>query len=295
MAKEKLAISVWIREAEERALSLHELLLEKNAKEMGLSQQELLKKMLEMLKVMRASVEHGLTGVHSRSNLTGGSSKKLLEKSEETSFNNLLGDTATTAVIYALAVAEANAAMGRIVAAPTAGASGVLPGALFSVQKSCGLSDEELAKALVVAGDIGRVIAERASLSGAMGGCQAETGSAAAMAAGAITDVLGGTPSQVGHAIAMTIKNMLGLVCDPVAGLVEVPCVKRNAGAVVQSLLSAELALAGVTSFIPVDETIDAMQDVGERMHCSLKETADGGLACSPTALAWTKEYFSKD
>ncbi|HIU64240.1 MAG TPA: L-serine ammonia-lyase, iron-sulfur-dependent, subunit alpha [Candidatus Avacidaminococcus intestinavium] len=295
MAKEKLALKNWLHEATTRKITFSELLLEKNAQELDVAKSDVVKQMLEMLEVMKSSAEYGLSGVHSRSNLTGGNAKKLLAARQNASFKNLLGDLVGDAVTYALAVAEANAAMGRIVAAPTAGASGVLPGALLAVQKNYNLTDEKLAEGLVVAGGIGLVIAERASLSGAMGGCQAETGSAAAMTAGALVDMFGGTPDQVGQAIAIAIKNMLGLVCDPVAGLVEVPCVKRNAGAVVQALLAAELALAGVSSFIPADEVIDAMQEVGERMHCSLKETADGGLACSPTALAWTKVYFNKN
>jgi L-serine dehydratase len=138
------------------------------------------------------------------------------------------------------------------------------------------------------------VIASRASLSGAAGGCQAECGSAGAMAAGAIVSILGGTPDQIGHAVAITLKNMLGLVCDPVAGLVEVPCVKRNAGAVAQAAAAAQMALAGIESVIPVDEVIDAMDSVGNSMHCSLKETAQGGLAITPTALALTEKIFGK-
>ena len=138
------------------------------------------------------------------------------------------------------------------------------------------------------------VIAERASLSGAMGGCQAECGSAAAMAAGAAVSMLGGTPKQVGDAVAIVFKNVLGLVCDPVAGLVEVPCIKRNGSCALQAILAAELALAGVTSFIPPDEAIDAMKSVGDSLPCSLRETAGGGLAITPSALAWAKEYFEK-
>ena len=181
--------------------------------------------------------------------------------------------------------------MGRIVAAPTAGAAGVLPGVLLALKKHCNLTEEQLARALVVAGQIGLVIAARASLAGAVGGCQAECGSAAAMAAGAAVDALGGTPAQAGTAVSIVFKNMLGLVCDPVAGLVEVPCIKRNGGAAVQALLAAEMALAGIGSFIPADEAIDAMKWVGDSMPCALRETAGGGLAQTPTALAWAKAW----
>lgn len=293
MSKDKLSLAAWIDEAEKKGVSLREALILKNAEKMGIERRELIGKMGEMLKVMRASIDYGLTGVRSRSNLTGGSAKKLAEAQKDTRHRNVLGSTVNDAVVFALAVAEANAAMGRIVAAPTAGASGVLPGVLFSLQKNYNLSDEELAEGLAVAGSIGLVIANRSSLSGAMGGCQAECGSAAAMAAGAAVDLLGGTPQQVGHAVAITIKNLLGLVCDPVAGLVEVPCIKRNAGAVAQALTAVEMSLAGIASFIPADEVIDAMKEVGDRMPCSLKETAGGGLASTPTALAWAEKYFS--
>ena len=293
MSKDKLSLAAWIDEAEKKGVSLRESLILRNAEKMGIERRELIGKMGEMLKVMRASIDYGLTGVRSRSNLTGGSAKKLAEAQKDTRHRNVLGSTVSDAVVFALAVAEANAAMGRIVAAPTAGASGVLPGVLFSLQKNYNLSDEELAEGLAVAGSIGLVIANRSSLSGAMGGCQAECGSAAAMAAGAAVDLLGGTPQQVGHAVAITIKNLLGLVCDPVAGLVEVPCIKRNAGAVAQALTAVEMSLAGIASFIPADEVIDAMKEVGDRMPCSLKETAGGGLATRPTALAWAEKYFN--
>jgi L-serine dehydratase len=247
-----------------------------------------------MLVVIKESIDFGLTGVRSHSGLTGGDAKRLQEASEEKQFSNILGDKAKDAIVYAMAVAEANAAMGRIVAAPTAGASGVLPGVFFALKKHYGLSDQVLAEGLVVAGGIGLVIADRASLAGATGGCQAECGSAAAMAAGAAVAMLGGTPTQVGHAVAIVFKNILGLVCDPVAGLVEVPCIKRNGSCALQALAAAELALAGIGSFIPADETIDAMKSVGDSLPCALKETAGGGMATTPTALAWAKKYFAK-
>ena len=197
-----------------------------------------------------------------------------------------MGPVAAKAAAYALAANEANAAMGRICAAPTAGSSGVLPGVLFALAEERGLPEEKLALPLVTAGAIGMVIASRASLAGAEGGCQAECGSAAAMAAGAAVDLLGGTPEQIGHAVALSLKNLLGLVCDPVAGLVEVPCVKRNAGAATLALLAADMALAGIQSVIPVDEVIDAMAEVGQAMSPALRETAKGGLAATPTGLA---------
>ena len=294
MKKDKLSLNGWIAEAEAKGQSMQEFLTDYNAKELECSKEELLAKMERMLVVIKESIDFGLTGVRSHSGLTGGDAKRLKEASEEKQFSNILGDKAKDAIVYAMAVAEANAAMGRIVAAPTAGASGVLPGVFFALKKHYGLSGQVLAEGLVVAGGIGLVIADRASLAGATGGCQAECGSAAAMAAGAAVAMLGGTPTQVGHAVAIVFKNILGLVCDPVAGLVEVPCIKRNGSCALQALAAAELALAGIGSFIPADETIDAMKSVGDSLPCALKETAGGGMATTPTALAWAKKYFAK-
>ena len=294
MKKDKLSLNSWISEAEASGKSMQEFLIEYNAKELECSKEELLAKMEAMLVVIKESIDFGLTGVRSHSGLTGGAAKRLLEASEQKQFNNILGDKAKDAMVYAMAVAEANAAMGRIVAAPTAGASGVLPGVFFALKKHYNLSDQVLAEGLVVAGGIGLVIADRASLAGATGGCQAECGSAAAMAAGAAVAMLGGSPAQIGHAVSIVFKNVLGLVCDPVAGLVEVPCIKRNGSCAVQALVAAELALAGIESFIPADEAIDAMKSVGDSLPCALKETAGGGMATTPTALAWAKTYFAK-
>ena len=295
MKKEMLSLNNWITEAEAAGKSMDDFLLAYNAGQLECPEQDLLQKMQEMLDVMEHSVEVGMSGVRSNSGLTGGDAKRLAGAAGAQGFAGILGEKALDAVIFATAVGECNAAMGRIVAAPTAGASGVLPGIFFSLKKHYQLTDEVLQRGLVVAGGIGLVIADRASLSGAMGGCQAECGSAAAMAAGAAVAMLGGSPSQVGTAVSIVFKNVLGLVCDPVAGLVEVPCIKRNGSCALQALLAAELALAGIGSFIPADEAIDAMKSVGDSMCCSLKETAGGGVAVSPTALAWAKNYFSKE
>jgi L-serine dehydratase len=182
-----------------------------------------------------------------------------------------------------MAVNEVNAGMGCIVATPTAGSAGILPAVLLTLQEARGFGDEALVNALFTASGIGAVIFRRASVSGAAGGCQAETGSAAAMAAGAAVELLGGNPRQSAQAVAITMKNMLGLVCDPVAGLVEVPCVKRNAAGAAQCFIAVDLALAGVESVIPPDEVIDAMASIGRRMDERFKETAQGGLAATPT------------
>lgn len=282
-------------EAEDKGLTLIDFLLERSAAQLETDKQSVLERMGGMFRVMEESVAFGMTGVKSNSGLTGGSAKKLkeyIETQQSKTQPGLLGPVVGTAVMYALAAAEANAAMGRIVAAPTAGASGILPGVLLALKEKCQVSREKLVEGLVVAGVIGEVIANRASIAGATGGCQAECGSGAAMAAGAVVYVFGGTGKQIGDAVSIVFKNMLGLVCDPVAGLVEVPCIKRNAGSVVQCFLAAELALAGIGSFIPADEAIDAMDKVGRSLPRGLRETAEGGLAMTPTARAWTEKYF---
>jgi len=183
-----------------------------------------------------------------------------------------------------------NAAMGVIVAAPTAGGAGTLPAVLTGLAKSKNIPDEKLIDALATAGLIGAVIAERASLSGAEGGCQAETGAGSAMAAGASTEMLGGTPTQVGHAVALTMQGMLGLVCDPLGGLVELPCVFRNATGSAIALAGIEMALAGITFAIPADEVIDVMGEIGREMDVRYRETAGGGLAATPTGRRLAKE-----
>ena len=195
----------------------------------------------------------------------------------------LCGPLIQDVIATALKTGECNACMGRIVAAPTAGASGVMPAVLLPVQKKYSLNDETMVQALYVAAGFGQVIATRASISGAEGGCQAEVGSASAMAAAALVHLRGGAPEQMAAACAMAIKNLLGLVCDPVAGLVEVPCVKRNVAGAVNALACADMALAGICSAIPCDEVIDAMRSVGESLPVSLRETGNGGLAATPT------------
>ena len=194
----------------------------------------------------------------------------------------LSGDYLTEVIATALSVGESNACMCKIVAAPTAGACGVLPAVLVPLYKQGNIEEEDILKALYVASGIGAVIAFRACIAGAAGGCQAEIGSASAMAAGALTAIRGGDAEQIGNAVAMALKNLMGLVCDPVAGLVEVPCVKRNVVGAVNAISCADMALAGVTSRIPVDQVIDCMGDVGRRMPVEFRETARGGLAVTP-------------
>ncbi|WP_424357090.1 L-serine ammonia-lyase, iron-sulfur-dependent, subunit alpha [Methanocella sp. MCL-LM] len=281
----KLSLQRWIDEAARQSMSFGDYCLKAQAEELEIPAGAILDRMEKALEVMAEAVKHGLEGKRSRSGLAGGAGSKMQALMEVKPDGFILGRTMSRAVMTALAASESNACMGRIVAAPTAGSSGVLPGVLFSVGDLYCFDRRHLTKGLVVAGCIGRVIASRASLSGAEGGCQAECGSAAAMAAGATVEICGGTPGQVGDAAAIALKNMLGLVCDPVAGLVEVPCVKRNAGAAAQALVAAEMALCGISSAIPVDEVIDAMASIGHSIPQTLKETALGGLATTPTGL----------
>lgn len=292
MTEEKLSLQQWIQEAEAQKVSFADYCISRQAEEMEITPTQLLDKMTSMLTVMQESIRAGLSGLKSKGGLVGGDAAKLQQYFAEERSHMIFGKTMSKAIMIAVAVGEANASMGRIVAAPTAGSSGVIPAILFSLKEEKDFSTEQLATALVVAGVVGMIIASRASLSGAEGGCQAECGSAGAMAAAAVVALFHGTARQIGNAVAITLKNMLGLVCDPVAGLVEVPCVKRNAGAAAQAMVGAQMALAGVDSVIPVDEVIDAMAAIGLSMPCSLKETAQGGLAATPTGLRLAKKIF---
>ena len=276
-----------IRDAEAQKIPLSQLALETEAKDQGRSVESIRAALQRALDVMRGAVTRGMTGdLYSASGLVGGDAAKLRTGPD----GPLAGTPFRDILARALAVQEVNAAMGVIVAAPTAGGAGVLPAVLTGLAEARTISDEALVSALAVAGLIGAVIAERASLSGAEGGCQAETGAAAAMAAGAATEMLGGTPSQVGHATALAMQGTLGLVCDPLGGLVELPCVFRNATGSAIALTGIELAMAGVEFKIPVDEVIDVMGEIGRSMDVRYRETAGGGLAATPTGRRLAKE-----
>lgn len=272
---------------------MSELILEEQAVSMELPADEIYQKMYENYKVMKESAQNGIQdSLRSNSGITGGDAikfKKYLD-SGKSIYGNALGE----ALLNAIAVSEYNAAMGKIVASPTGGSCGILPAVLVSLQNNCGYSDEEIVMSMFTAAGIGMVIANLASLSGAEGGCQAECGSASAMAAAAIVELRGGTPKMIENAVAIALKNILGLVCDPVAGLVEVPCIKRNASGAANAIISSELALAGINSVIPVDEVIEAMKRVGDMMHPFLKETAKGGLAATPTAQKLSNQIFGE-
>jgi L-serine dehydratase len=289
---DRLSLGMWIEDALNVSETFGQYCLQLQATELEINKSTLLDRTQTSLAVMREAIAHGLTGVRSTGGLAGGDGRRLQQWHAGKRSPALLGNIAAKAAEYALAANEANAAMGRICAAPTAGSSGILPAVLFSLAEKYNYPDDQLCSAVIAAGSIGMVIASRASLAGAEGGCQAECGSAAAMAAGAAVDLLGGTPTQVGHAVALALKNLLGLVCDPVAGLVEVPCVKRNAGGAMIALLATDMALAGIQSVIPVDEVIDAMASVGRLMAPELRETALGGLAATPTGIVWAEKIL---
>lgn len=288
---ESLAEMVSLAEAAHRPL--HEVVIAREVAISGRPRAEVWATMAHRLEVMRRSTEEGLARpVRSLSGMTGGDAYRLWQWLE-TGHTPVTGPILSRAIARAMAVNEVNAGMGCIVATPTAGSAGILPGVLITLQEAYDLSDEALVNALFTASGVGAVIARRASIAGAAGGCQAETGSAAAMAAAAGVELLGGSPHQSAQAVAITLKNMLGLVCDPVAGLVEVPCIKRNAAGAAQCFIAIDLALAGVESVIPPDEVIDAMGRIGRRMDPRFKETAEGGLAATPTGRRLTKMIWS--
>ena len=260
-----------------------EIVLETDMEERQVSRSQSVAKMLTMWQAMVDAADNYTGRRRSVSGLVGGDGMKM----RQYNFRGeaMTGGYVSEVIAEALSMAESNACMGRIVAAPTAGACGVLPAVLLPLCKYEELSQHQLLEALYVASGIGAVIAYRACIAGASGGCQAEIGTASAMAAGALVALRGGDGQQIGHAVAMALKNLMGLICDPVAGLVEVPCVKRNVIGAVNAVSVADMAMAGITSQIPVDEVIDAMGEVGRRMPVEFRETALGGLAATPTGL----------
>ena len=287
------SIEELVNTANEEGTTISEITLMDQAFSMECSQEQIIERMAFQYEVMKSAVENGLNpNIRSTSGLTGGDAYRLKVVRDEE--KTLCGSFFSGALMRAVSVAEVNASMGRIVASPTAGSCGILPGAIITMQKEKNLSDDVCVKALLTASAIGMVIAKNASLSGAEGGCQAECGSAAAMAAGALVELAGGTPEQISNAVAIALKNILGLVCDPVAGLVEIPCIKRNAAGVANAIVAAEMALADIKSAIPADEVIMAMKQVGDKMSSSLKETAEGGLAKTPTAERLCVQVFGK-
>ncbi|MDT8903114.1 L-serine ammonia-lyase, iron-sulfur-dependent, subunit alpha [Anaeroselena agilis] len=284
----------WIRRAETAGTTLAAVITEQESRHAQRPAAAIRADMARNWRVMREAIAAGLaSGEKSPSGLVGGDARLCHARLE--SGKALTGEIAGRAIAYALAVSEVNACMGRIVAFPTAGSCGIMPGAVAAAAETRGYSEDAIVDGLLTAAGAGLIIAENASISGAEAGCQAECGAGGAMAAAAIVQMDGGSPRQIGMAVALALKNALGLVCDPVAGLVEVPCVRRNAFYAVQALVAADMALAGVESAIPVDEVVDTMRRVGVAMPVSLRETSQGGLARTPTGLAIERRLHDKE
>jgi L-serine dehydratase len=269
---------------------LWEAVLADDCRDRGSERADSWGRMEQLWRAMNSAVSAYDPGKKSASKLVGGDGGKM-----EASSATMCGDFVQSVIAAALKVGETNACMGRIVAAPTAGSSGVLPSVLIPLQKSDGLPEERMVQALYVAAGFGQVIAARATLAGAEGGCQAEVGSASGMAAAALVFLRGGTPNQMADACAMALQNLMGLICDPVAGLVEIPCVKRNVIGAMNALSAAEMALAGIGSVIPCDEVIDALRSVSETMPSALRETGQGGLAATPTGRKIAEQLRSHE
>lgn len=289
------SIEELVSDATIKNLPISELVIQAECNDMNVSRNDVWRKMKHNLDTMRLAVSRGAhgIGVHSKTGLTGGDAVKI--KDYRKSHKTLSGDMIMSAVQSAIATNEVNVAMGVICATPTAGSSGTLPGVLFTLEKRLGLDEEQMVRFLFTAGGFGMVIANNACIAGATGGCQAEVGSASGMGAAAAVEVAGGTPKQSANAMAIAISNLLGLVCDPIAGLVEVPCINRNAIGSSNALISADMALAGCESMIPADEVISAMDKVGKNMPESLRETGIGGLAGTPTGQEIRMRIFGKN
>lgn len=283
-----------VKELVEKSMSqnipISELMIQEECATSGASRQEVWDKMKNNLETMRAAVKRGLTGdgVYSKTGLTGG--EAVLIKKYRQEHKSLSGDAVMSAVQAAISTNEVNAAMG----VATAGSAGTLPGILFMLEERLNLSEEQMIRFLFTAGGFGMIIANQACIAGASGGCQAEVGSASAMGAAAAVEAAGGNAEQSAQALAMAISNLLGLVCDPIAGLVELPCVKRNAIGAGNALISADMALAGCVSKIPADEVISAMDKVGRNLPESLRETGIGGLAGTPTGQKIKMQIFGQ-
>ncbi len=277
------ALTEIIEEAQKEGKLFWEIILDEDCRESGTSKEESFRKMLYMYTAMKEADSNYDASARSASGMAGGDGKLLEEFRKQK--NRLIGDFLTKVMEKAVKMGESNACMKRIVAAPTAGSCGVIPAVLITYEEEKKVSQDKIVEALYVAGGIGEVLAESAAISGAKGGCQAEIGSASAMAAGAIAYLEGGDNETIAHAAALALKNMLGLTCDPVGGLVEVPCIKRNVSGAVNAIISSQMAIAGIRSKIPPDEVIDSMRRIGSLLPECLRETGKEGLAITPTAL----------
>ncbi len=272
---------------------ISDICLKDQAKKMGLSEEKIYENMKKCFDTMCESAEWGeQKGRKSTSGLTGEEGYLMKQYAEQG--KSLMGQPMSRAMSRALAVSNCNAAMGKIVATPTAGSCGILPGCLITAYQDRQIPKKDIVMSIFTAAAFGMIIATKACIAGAQGGCQAECGSASGMAAAALVELMGGTPKMCADALAIAIVNQEGLVCDPVAGLVEIPCIKRNASGVVIAFSSADMALAGIEAKIPADECIDAMREVGDAMSRDLKETATGGLAATPTGKRYKEQVFGK-
>jgi L-serine dehydratase len=281
------SISQLIEESERSNIALHELIIKDESENSHISESTIIQRLKRILEIMKQSLEKALASdIELPIKEASNQAKKMLSKGLFYS-NNM-----KEAIAWSMAIGEYNSGMGLIVACPTAGSSGIVPAVLFKAKEILEKSDEDVLNALIVGASVGSIIGNQAMLSGSEGGCQAEVGVASAMAAAAITYMAGGTHNQITNAIALTLKNILGLVCDPVAGLVISPCIKRNAIGVVNAFLAAEMALSGVTSVIPADEVINAMKKVGMKLPYELKETGKGGIAATKTGKQIKKRIF---
>ena len=285
------SIAEIITAANESGSPIWRVVLDDHVKTTETSEEDIISRMTLSLEVMKRSAAEGMNPeIRSMSGLSGGDGFRMNEYAK--GGNTIGGSFNAKATATALAIMEYNAAMGKIVAAPTAGSCGIMPAGLLTMMQERGITDEQAVQALITAGAMGMVIANKASISGAQGGCQAECGTASAMTAAALVELMGGTPEMCGHAVSIALQNILGLVCDPVAGLVEVPCILRNGSGISIAINAADMALAGIESIIPVDEVITAMDEVGNAMPASLRETALGGLATTPTGIAIKEKIF---
>lgn len=279
-----------------KKIPIYEVAIEYEMENNEISKEAIVTKMKHTYDEMKQSIKAGLLKNDSGHTIAGKMFNDYGKQMDN--YNNthkaLCGNVAAKAVSYALSVMEVNCSMGRVVASPTAGSCGILPAVLLSVSQTLELDEEKAINGLFTAGIVGVIIGRNASLSGAKGGCQAEIGSAAAMAAAAVVEMAGGTPKMAFDAAAIALKNVMGLVCDPVAGLVEVPCVKRNGMGTVNALMCADMVLAGIESVIPFDEVVWAMDKVGRQMPVSLKETSEGGIAATPTGKRLKKEIMGE-
>lgn len=284
-----------VNDAREKQVPISELMVQQEMHTSHRSREDIWEQMRKNYRVMKEAVEKGLTGdgVFSPTGLTGGEAVKLMNYRKRG--KSLSGDDLLIAVENAIATNEVNASLGIICATPTAGSSGTLPGVMFGIKDKLGLDEDQMVQMLFCASGFGMVIANNAMISGAAGGCQAEVGSASGMAAAAAVEIAGGSPEESSEALAMALSNLLGLVCDPVAGLVEIPCVKRNAIGAVNALISADMALAGLTNKIPADDVIEAMRRVGKNLPPSLRETGLGGLAATREGVRLKMKIFGTE